>query len=84
MTMAIMRVKEIRELAPDLLDKRIEELSVELNSERGTVASGGKASNAGRIREIRRTIARIITIKKEKEKEAKTVSKVDAKKNDTG
>jgi large subunit ribosomal protein L29 len=64
--MAIMRKKEARELSPSVLDQKLDELSLELNAERGTVASGGKASNAGRIRELRRTIARILTIKREK------------------
>ncbi len=75
MIMAIVRVKEARELSPDLLEKKIEELSLELNTERGTVASGGKASNPGRIKEMRRTIARMLTIKKEKEKGAKPAEK---------
>ena len=81
MIMAIVRKKEARELSPDLLEKKIEELSQELNTERGTVASGGKASNPGRIKEIRRTIARMLTIKMEKEKGAKTAEKkVEAQK----
>ncbi|MFH0818024.1 MAG: 50S ribosomal protein L29 [Candidatus Micrarchaeota archaeon] len=87
--MAIVRVKEARELTPELLEKKIEELTVELNAEMGTVASGGKASNAGRIKEIRRTIARLLTIKREKETasakpEAKAPKTPSKKKEITG
>lgn len=64
--MAIIRKKEIRGFDEPTLDAKLEELLQELNREQGTVASGGKASNAGRIRELRRTVARILTIKREK------------------
>ena len=64
--MAIIRKKELRLLDNDALDKRLVELRDSLNSELGFIASGGKASNPGRIREMRRTIARILTIKREK------------------
>ena len=64
--MAIIRKKELRLLDNDSLDKKLVELRDSLNSELGFIASGGKASNPGRIREMRRTIARILTIKREK------------------
>ena len=63
--MAIMRTKEMRELNIATLDQKLEELSQELSTEKGTVASGGKASNPGRMKELRRTIARALTVKKE-------------------
>ena len=52
--MAIIRVKE---MAGKLRDVR-----EELFSERGTVAAGGRPKNAGRIRELRRTVARLLTV----------------------
>lgn len=48
--------------------KQLQQLRTELSRENAAVASGTKPENAGKIREIRRTIARIITIEKEPEK----------------
>ena len=78
--MAILRVKEVRELSGQSFDSKLEELTLELNSERGTVASGGKAVNAGRIRELRRTIARMLTIQNEVARKAKAKGKPAEKK----
>ncbi len=73
--MAILRVKEVRELTGTSFDQKLEELTLELNTERGTVASGGKAANAGRIRELRRTIARMLTIQNEMARKAEAKGK---------
>jgi large subunit ribosomal protein L29 len=63
--MAILRSEEIRDMSGEEMDDKIFELRSELLRERSKVASGGVADNPGRIKEIRRTIARILTIKKE-------------------
>ena len=60
--MAIIRMKEMRELDDSTLEKKLGDLRSELNSELGFIAAGGRASNPGRIKEIRRTIARILTV----------------------
>jgi len=44
---------------PDLIN-RLNELRLELAKERGQVAIGGTPSNPGRIKEIKKTIARIL------------------------
>ncbi len=67
--MAILRSKELRELSIPELEAKLEELEAELRLERGAVASGVAPKNPGRIKEIRRTIARIKTIINEKERE---------------
>jgi len=55
---------------PDLIN-RLNELRLELAKEKGQIAIGGTPSNPGRIREIKRTIARILTeIKRRSEKTA--------------
>jgi large subunit ribosomal protein L29 len=64
--MAIMRIKEIRGLDTDALDKRIAELRNEMNAETGIIAAGGKAQNPGKLKEIKRTIARMETVKRER------------------
>ena len=62
-----MRMKEIREMKPEERLKRLRELRVELSKLRTTVESGGTIENPARIREIRRTIARILTVQKEEQ-----------------
>lgn len=53
----------------DLL-KRLDELKLELAKERGQIAIGGSPTNPGRIREIRKTIARILTEMKRRKSHA--------------
>lgn len=65
--MAILRKDEIRDLSIVEMDEKIAELRNELLRERSLVASGGVPENPGKIKEIKRTIARILTIKSQKE-----------------
>lgn len=64
--MAIMRVKQIREMKSEDLDKRMAELKLELSKEMSNVKMGRPVKNTGRIKQLRKTIARIHTIKHEK------------------
>ncbi len=66
--MVILRTSQIRKLTPGEREKKITELKTELLTLKGKTRSGSVES-AGRIRELRRTIARIHTINKE-EKDA--------------
>ena len=61
-------MKEIREMKPEERLKRLRELRVELSKLRTTVESGGTVENPARIKEIRRTIARILTVQREEQK----------------
>ncbi len=63
--MAILRAEEIRELSIEQMQEKLKELKQELFSERSKKAAGGAPENPGRIREIKRTIARINTIMSE-------------------
>lgn len=59
--MAIIKKKQLKQMSrPDLIN-RLNELRLELAKERGQIAIGGTPSNPGRIKEIKRTIARILT-----------------------
>lgn len=62
-----MKIKEMRKLKPEELDKKSGELKLELLKERGNIEMGGNVKNPGRIKVIRRDIARIATLKKETE-----------------
>ena len=59
--MAVIRKKELKAMGVPALQAKLAEVKRELNSERGLVASGGRSSNPGRIKELRRTVARILT-----------------------
>lgn len=64
--MPILRKREIRQLLPEERNKKLAELRTELTKLRTNVKSGGTVENAGRIRELKRTVARILTISHEK------------------
>jgi large subunit ribosomal protein L29 len=51
------------------LDKKLSELRLELLKEQGNVKMGRPVKNPGKIKQIRRTISRILTIKQERRKE---------------
>ncbi len=60
--MAIIKKSKIQEMTDAELQARLFEFQKELNSERGLLASGGRTSNPGKIRELRRSVARVLTI----------------------
>jgi len=64
--MPILRTKEIRELSPEDREKKLKELRAELSRLRTTIRAGGSIENPTRVRELRRTIARIMTVIGEK------------------
>ncbi len=64
--MAIIKSTEARELDENALLSKLAQINEEFLRERGQVATGGRSSNPGRIRELRRSRARIITILHEK------------------
>lgn len=59
--MPILRKREIRQLLPEERDKKLTELRTELTKLRTSVKAGGNVENVGRIRELRRTVARLLT-----------------------
>ncbi|MCK5042485.1 MAG: 50S ribosomal protein L29 [Candidatus Aenigmarchaeota archaeon] len=63
--MAILRAKNIRDMRAEDRSKKLKELKLELFKEKGKIDVGGISDNPGKIRELRRTIARILTIDKE-------------------
>jgi len=65
--MAVLKIKQIREMKKEELDKKLSGLRLELLKELGNVKMGRPIKNPGKIKELRRTIARILTVKKEKE-----------------
>ncbi|UCE43749.1 MAG: 50S ribosomal protein L29 [Candidatus Bathyarchaeota archaeon] len=68
--MPIMRMKDIRGMSPEDRTKRVAELRTELMRLRTMVRAGGAPENPSQIREIRRTIACILTVENEEKRGA--------------
>ncbi len=63
--MTIIRKREIRQMPEDERRRRLDEIRTEVVRLRTTIQSGGTVENTRRMRELRRTIARILTIENE-------------------
>jgi len=66
--MPLLRTKEIRAMDAEARGKKLSELRDELMHERGVAAMGGAPPNPGKIRALRKNIARILTIMSEDKK----------------
>lgn len=71
MSMAILKARQIREMKLEEIERKISELRLELMKEMANVKMRRPIKNPGKIRELKRTIARLLTIKKEKMREGK-------------
>jgi len=63
--MPILRVGEIRKMSDEERKRRLSELRAELMRAKTMVKAGGSLDNPSRIRELRRAIARILTVMNE-------------------
>jgi len=63
-----LKKKDLRKLSDEDLEKKLKDLRLELLKERGNVEMGGNIKNPGKIKVIKRDIARILTLKKERER----------------
>ncbi len=61
------RVDELREMGKSDLEERLLELRAGLSKEKALISSGTRAENPGKIKKMRRMIARILTVMREKE-----------------
>jgi len=61
-----MRVKEINALSTEDRENKLTDLRIELARIRTMINAGGAVENPTRVRELRRTIAQVLTIQNEK------------------
>jgi large subunit ribosomal protein L29 len=64
--MPTIRVSELREASSDEVDKMLSELQAELLKLKAMVKAGGGVDNPARIKEVKKSIAKILTIKNER------------------
>ncbi len=81
--MPILRMKEITAMTADDRTKKLSELRTELSRIRTMISAGGAVENPTRARELRRTIAQILTVENEQKlgiRGAKVETKAEKKK----
>jgi large subunit ribosomal protein L29 len=64
--MPLLRIKEIRDMSFEDRKERLNELRTELQRLKTMIKAGGTIENPARIREMRKAIARILTVEQEK------------------
>lgn len=67
--MTILHPAEVRDMTPAEREAELEDLRTELLNAKAVQAAGGAPDNPGRIKELRRAIARIKTIQNEEQDE---------------
>jgi len=75
--MPIIRLKDVRGMSSEERMKKVTELQTELVRLRTMIKAGGTIENSARIKQLRKAIARILTI----EHEAKIAKTKEAKKH---
>jgi large subunit ribosomal protein L29 len=65
---AVLKADEVRSMSLEEARAKLRELRAELARERAIRRGGGSSENPMRARELRRAIARILTVVREKEK----------------
>jgi len=63
--MPIMRIRDIRAMSSEERREKLDELRTELVRLKTMVKAGGSLDNPSRIRELRKTVARLLTIETE-------------------
>ena len=86
--MPILRLKDVKDMSTEERDKKLSELRAELARLKTMVRAGGAVENPARIRELRKTNAKIHTIENEdklglRKKEEKTAKRSGKKEKKT-
>jgi len=64
--MPIFKMSELRNMNAEEIAEELKNLESEIVRERGLVSAGGAPEKPGRIKDIRKTIARIKTVQRER------------------
>ncbi|OGD47134.1 50S ribosomal protein L29 [Candidatus Bathyarchaeota archaeon RBG_13_46_16b] len=63
--MPLMRIKEIRDMSSEERTRRLGEIKIELTRLKTMIKAGGTVENPARVKELRRAIAKLLTIENE-------------------
>lgn len=63
--MPILRMKDVRSMSYEDRRKKLDELRTELSRLRTMIRAGGAVENPARVRELRKAIARVLTVESE-------------------
>ncbi len=66
--MAVLKIKDARSMKPDERMKRLNEFRLELSKLKGSSAVGANIKEPGKVKELRKAVARILTINSEEKK----------------
>lgn len=66
--MATLKAKDIRKLSDKEREKKLGELRLELAKEKANISIGANVTSPGKLKDTKRIIARMLSIKKEKSK----------------
>ena len=65
--MPILRMSQIREMSREDQERRLEEFRTELSKVKTMINAGGSIENPGRVKSLKKTIARMLTVMREEE-----------------
>ena len=65
--MPILRMSQMREMSREDQEKRLEEFRTELSKVKTMINAGGSIENPGKVKALRKTIARMLTVMREVE-----------------
>ena len=65
--MPILRMSQIREMSHEDREKRLEEFRTELSKVNTMIKAGGSIENPGRVKALKKIIARVLTVMREEE-----------------
>jgi large subunit ribosomal protein L29 len=60
--MPIIRIKEIRDMSPENRAEKLDEFRTELTRLKTMISAGGTVENPARVKALRKSIARILTV----------------------
>ncbi|MFZ0830532.1 MAG: 50S ribosomal protein L29 [Thermoplasmata archaeon] len=70
--MTLLRMKDLRALSDEDLQKKVADIENDLLRERGTAAMGGAPPSPGRLRALRTNVARALTVLSERANAARS------------
>jgi large subunit ribosomal protein L29 len=63
----ILRMSQIREMPREEQERRLEEFRTELSKVKTMIKAGGSIENPGRVKALKKTIAKVLTVMREDE-----------------